>query len=124
MSDSAPPPVNPYSVQQPLNPSDEKMWSTLIHIGGIFFNFLPALIGYIVLKDRGPFVRQHTGTALNFQITLAIAFVAGFILSLVLVGFIIIFAAYIMNIILSILAAVAANKGEGYEYPLAIKFIK
>lgn len=124
MTESTPPPANPYSVQQPLNPSDEKMWSTLIHIGGIFFNFLPALIGYIVLKDRGPFVQQHTRTALNFQITIAIAIAAGVILSVVLIGIPILFAAYIMNIILSIIAAIAANKGQSYEYPLAIKFIK
>src|SRR5690554_102229 len=38
-------------------PSDEKLWATLVHIGGIFFGPIPALIGYLVLKDRGPFVR-------------------------------------------------------------------
>ena len=40
-----------------MNPSDEKLWATLIHIGGILFGFLPSLIGYLVLKDRGPFIR-------------------------------------------------------------------
>lgn len=106
-----------------MSPADEKLWATLVHIGGILFNFLPALIGYLVLKDRGPFVRQHTRSALNFQITLAIAYVVGYILVFVFIGFIIIFAASILNLIFSILAAVAANRGESYEYPLAIKFI-
>jgi uncharacterized Tic20 family protein len=119
-----PQPANPYQVAQPLSPSDEKLWSLLVHLGGIFFNFLPALIGYLVLKDRGPFVRQHTGTALNFQITLVIAYVVGAITSILLIGFLIMGLAYVLNIIFSILAAVAANKGESYEYPLAIKFIK
>ena len=41
---------------------------------------MPALIGYLVLKDRGPFVRAHTATALNFQLTLLIAYVVGGIL--------------------------------------------
>jgi uncharacterized Tic20 family protein len=95
-----------------------------VHIGGIFFNFLPALIGYVVLKDRGPFIRQHTGTALNFQITLVIAYAVGAITSLVVIGLFILAAAYVANIVFCILAAVAANKGEYYEYPLAIKFIK
>jgi hypothetical protein len=40
-----------------MNPSDEKLWATLVHVGGIFY-FLPSLIGYLVLKDRGPFVRR------------------------------------------------------------------
>ena len=119
-----PPPENPYQTTQPMSPADEKLWATLVHVGGIFFNFLPALIGYLVLKDRGPLVRQHTGTALNFQITLFIAYVVGGLTSIILIGFVIIAVAYIVNIVFSILAAVAANKGQGYEYPLAIKFIK
>ncbi|WP_168627507.1 MULTISPECIES: DUF4870 domain-containing protein [unclassified Cryobacterium] len=126
MSDTTPPPPpqNPYQAQQPLNPSDEKLWSTLIHIGGIFFSFIPALIGYIVLKDRGPFVRQHTATALNFQITMAIAYVVGTITIIIVVGILILIAVWIVTIIFSIMAAVAANKGEYYSYPLAIKFVK
>ncbi|MBX3088240.1 MAG: DUF4870 domain-containing protein [Cryobacterium sp.] len=124
MSENMPTPVDPYQQVQPLNPSDEKLWSTLIHIGGIFFNFLPALIGYIVFKDRGPFIRQHSGTALNFQLTLLVAYFVGVITVIILIGFLILFAVGIANVVFSILAAVAANKGEPYEYPLTIKFIK
>ena len=59
-----PPPQQPYGGQQPqLSPADEKLWATLIHIGGILFSFIPALVGYLVLKDRGPFIRSHTATA-------------------------------------------------------------
>lgn len=119
-----PAPTDPYQQVQPLSPSDEKLWSTLIHIGGIFFNFLPALIGYIVFKDRGPFIRQHSGTALNFQLTLLVASFVGVLTVIILIGFLILFAVGIANVVFSILAAVAANKGEPYEYPLTIKFIK
>ncbi len=118
-----PPPASPYQAPTPMNPSDEKLWATLIHIGGILFGFLPALIGYLVLKDRGPFIRAHTATALNFQITLLIAYVVGGILTLVLVGFLVLFAAWILTIVFGIMAALAANKGEYYTYPLTIKFI-
>ena len=130
MTDAPPPPTNPYQAQTPMTPADEKMWATLIHIGGILFNFLPplnflpALIGYIVLKDKGPFIRAHATTALNFQITLLIAYVAGVILTIVFVGLLVILAAWILSIVFGITAAVAANKGEWYTYPLAIKFIK
>ncbi|TFC05790.1 DUF4870 domain-containing protein [Cryobacterium adonitolivorans] len=106
-----------------MNPADEKLWATLIHIGGILFGFLPALIGYIVLKDRGPFIRAHTATALNFQITLAIAYLVGSILTIILVGFLILAAAWILSIVFGIIAAIAANKGEWYTYPLTIKFV-
>ena len=68
------PPANPYSAApQPLSPADEKLWATLVHVGGIFFGFIPSLIGFLVLGNRGPFVRGHSATALNFQLTMIIA---------------------------------------------------
>jgi len=109
---------------QPLRPEDEKLWSTLIHVGGILFGFIPALVGYLVLKDRGPFIREHTRQALNFQITMTIASVVGALLWIVLVGYLISAAVGIVVIVFSILAALAANKGEYYKYPLTFEFIK
>ncbi|MEP6481443.1 MAG: DUF4870 domain-containing protein [Rhodoglobus sp.] len=120
MSDS----TNPYLTVQPLSPSDEKLWATLIHIGGILFGFLPAVIGYLVLKDRGPFIRQHAATALNFQITLLIAYFVGTVTSIIFIGILILLAAWVVSIIFSILAAVAANNGQSYTYPLSIPFVK
>jgi len=121
----APPPTNPYSAApQPLSPSDERLWATLIHVGGIFFGFIPALVGYLVLKDRGAFIRSHTLTALNFQLTMLIALVAGYILTLLFIGILVIIAVYIVILIFGIIAAIAANKGENYKYPLSIQFIK
>lgn len=119
-----PPPQNPYQQSQPLNPSDEKLWATLVHIGGIFFNFIPALIGYLILKDRGPFIRQHTATALNFQLTVLIAYIISWILFIVVIGGILWLVVWVLNIVFSILAAVAANKGLPYKYPLSIPFVK
>lgn len=119
-----PPPQQPYGGQQPqLSPADEKLWATLIHVGGILFSFIPALVGYLVLKDRGPFIRSHTATALNFQITLAIAYVVGIILSIVGIGVLIFFAVWVLNIVFSIIAAVKANQGAFYTYPIAIRFL-
>ena len=119
-----PPPQQPYggSAQQ-LSPADEKLWATLVHVGGILFSWIPALIGYLVLKDRGPFVRAHTATALNFQITLFIAYVVGWILSIVGIGLLIVAAVWVVNIVFSIIAAVKANQGAYYTYPIAIKFV-
>lgn len=119
-----PPPQQPYGGAAPqLSPADEKLWATLVHVGGILFNWIPALIGYLVLKDRGPFVRAHTATALNFQITLFIAYIVGGILSIVGIGLLILLAVWIINIVFSIIAAVKANQGAYYVYPVAIKFV-
>lgn len=119
-----PPPQQPYGGgAQQLSPADEKLWATLVQIGGILFNWIPALIGYLVLKDRGPFVRAHTATALNFQITIFIAYVVGGLLSIVFIGIFVIIAAWVLNIVFSIIAAVKANQGEYYTYPIAIRFV-
>lgn len=111
-----------------MSPADERLWSTLTHVGALVLSgggagWLVALIAYLILKDRGPFVRSHTATELNFQLTLLIAYVAGVILALVVVGFIIIIAAWVLSIVLGIIAAIKANKGEYYQYPVAIKFV-
>ncbi|BDZ66252.1 DUF4870 domain-containing protein [Agromyces mangrovi Wang et al. 2018] len=119
-----PPPEEPAAgAAQPLSPADQRLWATLIHIGGIFFGFIPALIGYLVLRDKGQFVRDHTATALNFQITMTIAAIIGSILIIVVVGILIVIAVYVLIIVFSIIAAVAANKGQPYKYPLSIKFV-
>ncbi|MFC9918882.1 DUF4870 domain-containing protein [Agromyces binzhouensis] len=118
-----PPGGGAYQQNQPLSPADEKLWATLIHIGGILFGFLPALIGYLVLKDKGPFIREHTATALNFQITLLIAYVVGSILTFVIIGIFLLLAAWIAAIVFGIIAAIKANNGEYYVYPVAIKFV-
>ena len=115
----------PYGGQPaPMNPSDEKTWAVLIHLGGILFSFFPALIGYLVLKDRGPFIRANTATALNFQLTLLIAYIVGGILTVVLIGIPILIAAGIAGLVLPIIAAVRACQGQWFQYPLTIPFIR
>ena len=109
---------------QPLRPEDEKLWATLIHVGGILLSFVAPLVGYLVLKDRGPFVREHSRVALNFQITMVIAYVIGGATSFLGIGLVITFVAAILVIVFGILAALAANRGEYYKYPLSIEFIK
>lgn len=119
-----PPPYPPYGPPPPsMSPADEKMWATLIHLGGLFFGFIAPLIGYLVLKDRGPFVRAHTATALNFQLTLLIVYVAGFILAFAVIGFFVLMAAGIAALVFSIIAAVKANQGQWYQYPMTIRFV-
>lgn len=119
------PPANPY-VSHPatMRPEDEKLWSILTHIGGIVVFLVAPLVAYLVLRDRGPFVRHHTGQALNFQLTMLIGYVVGFITSWFGIGFLLIIAAGILTVVFGIIAAVAASRGEFYRYPIAIPFTR
>ena len=118
------PRVSPYAGFTPLSPSDEKLWSALIQLSGLVLNFFGPLVGYLLLRQRGPFVREHSVSALNWQLSLLIYYVVGYILSLVLVGFVILGAAAVLNIVFSIMAAIHAHRGQLYVYPLAIKFLR
>jgi uncharacterized Tic20 family protein len=115
----------PYSQPAPpLSPADEKTWSVLVHLGGVFFGWIAPLVGYLLLKDRGPFVRHHTAAALNFQLTLAIAYVVGVGTSFLGVGFLILLACWALSIVFGILATRATSEGQYYRYPFAIDFVR
>lgn len=49
--------INPYARRnEPLSPEAEKLGAILVHIAGIFLEFFAPLLGYLFLKDRGPFI--------------------------------------------------------------------
>ncbi|PPK94144.1 hypothetical protein CLV92_10842 [Kineococcus xinjiangensis] len=108
--------AGPYG-QPPVSPADERTWATLTHIGGIFFSFIPALVVYLVFKDRSGFLRGHAATALNFQIIILIAWIVSASLTTVLIGFLLMPLVGIAYLVFPILAAVAANRGAAYRYP-------
>ncbi|WP_454051554.1 DUF4870 domain-containing protein [Cellulomonas sp. Marseille-Q8402] len=124
MSYDAPQP--PAAAQPPLRPDEERTWSLLAHLGGILFSVIAPLVIWLVFKGRGPFLDHHAKEALNFQITVLIAYVAAWILTTVTFGllFFLPFVVGIVGLVFAILAAVAANKGEWYRYPLTLRLVK
>ena len=114
---------SPENFPPAMSPADQRLWSTLMHLSNIIVPLWAGLIGYLVLKDRGAFVRQHTAAALNFQLTMLIGFVVGFVLTLVFIGVFVLLAVSIVTLVFSIMAAMAANSGQAYKYPIAIEFV-
>ncbi len=96
--------------------------AALAHALGIITGFVGALIIYLVAEDD--FSKSQAKEALNFQITITIAYIVGGILTFVLIGVLVMWAAGIVSLIFSIVGAIAANKGESYRYPFAIRLIK
>lgn len=121
---SAAPPPAYAGAQPPLSDSDQRMWAMLSHVGGILFSFVAPLIIWLMFKERGRFVEEQSKEALNWQITLVIGYVLGVVLTIILIGAILIFLVWLAAIIFGIMAAIAANKGEAYRYPFAIRLIK
>ena len=106
------------------NPNnDDKNISTVTHLGGTVFSFIPALIVWILKKDDSAYIADQAKEALNFQITVLIAqFVAG-VLAIILIGFLFMGIIWILNVIFCIIAAIASSKGEAYRYPLCLRLI-
>lgn len=103
--------------------SDDTTMAMLAHVLGLLTSFVGPLILYLVKKDESPFVRRQAAEALNFQITVIIAYIVSFILTFILIGIILFFAVGIAALVLAIMAALAANRGEDYRYPINIRMV-
>ena len=119
-------------VPSPLSPTDERTWGMAAHgialavtvFSAGFLSFVAALVTYLVVRDRGPFVRHHAANALNVQIIAGIVMLVSVPLMFVLVGFVSFAAAWIFAVVVHIVGAVKANNGEWYTPPLTPQFVK
>jgi uncharacterized Tic20 family protein len=103
---------------------DARTFAMLAHLLAIFTSFLGPLVIWLVKKDEHSFVDEQGKEALNFQITVAIAYIVAGLLSFLCIGFLLFPAVWVVNLIFCIMACVAVNKGEHYRYPVSIRFIK
>jgi uncharacterized Tic20 family protein len=111
---------------------DARTWAMLAHLSALAGCIVPIpgsnLIGPIVIwqikKKESAFVDAHGKEAVNFQLTLLIPIVISALLIFVLIGFPLLIAIGIAALVLTIIAALKANSGETYRYPLTIRFIK
>jgi uncharacterized protein len=94
------------------------MWAMFAHLGGIIIFLVAPLVIYLMYKDRDPFVRRHSAQALNFQIIIGIIEIVSIPLMVIGIGVLTALAAGIAFYVFSIIAAIAANKGQDYDYPL------
>jgi uncharacterized Tic20 family protein len=116
-------PPSAYGPGAPLSPGDQRTWAVVSHVSGIFVSFLAPLVIWLVFRGRGAYLEDQAKEALNFQITLIIAYLVGGILSVIGIGLILIFLTWLATIVFAILAAVAASRGEPYRYPVNIRMI-
>jgi len=107
-----------------MSESDERLWAAMSHAGTILFGFVPALIIWLVQKEKSSFVETESKEALNFGILVTVLYIIGWVTSIIFIGFLIIPATWIITLIFCIQGAIKANKGENYRYPLNVRLIK
>ena len=104
--------------------AEERQWAMFAHLSALIGFVIPfgTIIGPLVVwqmkKNDMPFVAEQGVEALNFQITVAIAFLISALLSVILIGFLLMPIVGIGALVLTIIAGIQANQGNHYEYPV------
>ena len=137
------PPVQEAAFEQPQTVQDSpgskeinkdaRMWGMICHLAGlgglipvvpVFGSIIGPLIVWQIKKEEFGFVADQGKEALNFQISILMYAIVSGLLCFACVGFVLLPAVYIFDLIFLLIAAVKANDGEHYRYPLTIRFIK
>lgn len=123
-------PYQPYQqVPSPAPSSDDRLWAMLAHLSAPiaavvslgWLNFVGPLLVWLLNKDRSPFVRNAAAGSFNFTLSMTIMSVVGWILVFTIigapVGAVLIAIGALGAIVLGILGALKAWRGEAYTYP-------
>jgi len=134
-----PPPATPTGAPTPPSSpeSQARMWNMLCHLSALagfvipFGNILGPLIVWQIKKNEFPSVEIHGKAALNFQITVAIAALAGIVVAVVLsffcVGYLlfpVVMLIGLAGLVFAVIAGIKANNGEDYKYPWSLELVK
>ena len=127
----------PPPAAEPLAPTDKeanrdaRMWAMFSHLAGLAGLVIPAigcvigpLVVWLIKKEEFPFVEEQGKEALNFQISMFIYGVVAGLLCFACVGFVLAPLVGITDLVFLIIAAIKANDGQHYRYPLTIRLIK
>lgn len=114
---------------------DDRTLAVLAHLSPIIALVLTAgwlswvgpLLVWLIWRGRSAVVRTAAATSFNFNITVWVAIVVGWIciftIVLIPLGLVLLFVPGILQLVFSILGAVRASRGEGYKYPLQIPIL-
>lgn len=115
---------------QPQPSQEARQWAMFCHFAAFlglvfpFGNLLGPLIVWQIKKDFDPFVDDQGKEALNFQLNVALAALACFVLMVVLIGFPLLLLVVVGALALTIIAGIKANEGQAYRYPFVWRLIK
>jgi len=124
---ATPPPVAPPSIATPRG--SDKIWAIFSHLSAFLsLALILPLVVYLAMKNESAYVRDNAREALNFHLSLLVYAIGCGLLALTLIGAPL--AAFVLiclgltTLVLSIVAAIRANEGKVYQYPITIRFVK
>lgn len=112
--------------------SDERTYATFMHLsllavgftGGLTVVGLP-LVLWLFKRKKSPFLDDHGRETVNFQISLIIYALATALVAMMTFGLgsLIFIPLGIYALVFTIVAAMAANRGEYYRYPACLRVL-
>lgn len=117
---SEPEPFEEEGPRHPERSHEARNMAMLCHLLGLV-GFIAPLMIWLIEKDKHRFVYEHGREAMNYQISLLIYAAA---LCLLVVGVFLLPVLLAVHIVLSIVGAVKASRGQAWCYPIAIPFLK
>jgi len=108
---------------------EERNWAVAAHLSAVlgawvFLGFVGPLVVLLIRGERTGFARQHTVEALNFNISVLLYSVVGWMLVFVLVGWLVLAAVGLLWLIGTIVGIMRAGRGQAYRYPLTIRPVR
>lgn len=122
-----PPPGEPPMLGGPS--AEERQWAMFAHLSALigliipFGSIIGPLVIWLIKKDTMPFVNDQGKEALNFNITVAIAAIVGWILCFILIGFLVLAVVFVGWLVLAIIGTIKANEGTTYRYPFTLRLV-
>jgi uncharacterized Tic20 family protein len=111
--------------------TEERNWAVGAHLSALAGALLVAvgivlgpLVVWLLKKDEMPFVNDQAKEALNFQLTVFLAGVVCWVLVFILIGFPLLIALSVFDLVFIIIAALKASEGVAYRYPVNLRLIK
>lgn len=119
-SDQVTPPSEPVE-----SSSNDRNLAMLTHLSGFIFYIIVPLVVWLMHKDRADktYLTGEAKEALNFQITMLIAWIVCWILKVILIGFLLMAVLWFVNLIFCIIAAVKVSSDGHYRYPFALRLV-
>lgn len=103
---------------------NDKIWTILSHLSlfvGLPF-FLPFVV-YLAMRNDSEYVAANAREALNFHLTVLIYCLCCIPLVFLFIGVALLAVISISALVLAVLGAIAASKGECYRYPMTLRLI-
>lgn len=110
---------------EPIASSNDRNLAMLTHLSGFVLCVILPLIVWLLHKDRPDkaYLAGEAKEALNFQITMLLAWIVGWILQVILIGFLLMGVVWFANLIFCIIAAVKVSSDGHYRYPFTLRLV-